>query len=270
MRHRRLILDRHPARIPRAVHARVPAGPRPFVRLPSWRVVYGMHSIPHTTYPIRLCASSCRASCVFRPAGTAHCPRWKARGPDCRPSVRHAVAWPLVSHAFREPTARCSGWLAPPSRTLTALRGGEHPLKALRQLRFSRPRLQKQAVSGLRSVSFAGLTPGIGAARLTPFRGCSPPTSSAPRVGAFGPPHSDRRAWARLFPRVGALSKPAKSAPVLIGALARKFRRAAPPGGAGRACGSTYPRRGSGLHFALRSLRDRAFVPASAPASRPS
>jgi hypothetical protein len=171
--------------------------------------------------------------------------------------VRDAGASPLGLPPYARLRLAAAGGLRHPRAPSPPLRGGEHPLKALRQLRFSRLRLEKQAVSGLRSASFADLTPGFGAARFTPFRGCSPPTSSASRVGAFGPPRSDRRAWARLFPRVGALSKPAKSAP----GFGRCPRAEIPTCGSPQRRGSRCARRTRAGNSACTSLRSLACVP---------
>ena len=138
-----------------------------------------------------------RIICVSSPAGAAHCPRWKARGPDWRPSVRHAVAWPLVltrlSLAALVAAAGCARLAAPSP----PLRGGENPLKALQPTRFFRSAKKARRLPGsvrpasrasLRG-SFASLTHPFQGVLAADFVGVSggglrPPALGSARLGA--------------------------------------------------------------------------------------
>jgi len=181
--------------------------------------------------------------------GSAQCPRWKARGPGCRPTVRQAVAWPHPTtrlrslRSLRTPKGVCACRLGASRRDHPHFPGAaRHFLAFARKRRAApgcgRPRffslpLEKSVTDLVLSRFARSDATGVVAARFACRR----------QGGARRPPHTNRPAWAGLFWGVGALHRTRKKRAFSVGALAPKFRDAAPPSGAGLAFGSTYPRR---------------------------
>jgi len=144
-------------------------------------------------------SASCLVLCGCGPAGTAQCPRWKARGPDWRPTVRRPVGRPSGLPAFRAPSARCSGRATRSLAPLTAATRRRGPPKSPTADPLFLLREKIAPASGLRSAPLFSLRSKTGtslrgsvAALPHPFQGVLAADFVVVSRGAQAPPKADR------------------------------------------------------------------------------